>query len=370
MLEDVYANRWHDRSYQLWTIVNRTQNRKTGMLMKLPVRSGMRIFDLFRGVEIPADGDSTNIMVDLLPRGLGAILVVEEGQVRNELEEFVKIQKKRFAEIDMQAEVHAIRENLAQRVEPAMISKVPENMVLIERIPETIEISYRQRECGFYRHDQYKAPPDRIHQTITFKRPAEGRKYAIDLTPVTNREYYRFLARSGYKPADTANFLKHWVGGKPARRIQDHPVVYVSLEDARAYAEWAGKRLPAEEEWQIAAQGNEKNVYPWGNSFLPENCNAGQYGGTTPVKKFPEGRSPYGCYDMCGNTWEWTESERSDGHTRYAILKGGSWFKAEGSDWYFEGGPQPARHAAKYILFWPGMDRSPVIGFRCVAAVE
>ncbi len=70
---------------------------------------------------------------------------------------------------------------------------------------------------------------------------------------------------------------------------------------------------------------------------------------------------------MCGNVWEWTESERSDGHTRFAIIRGGSWFRAEGSLWYVPGGPQPCTTHTKLLLLAPGLDRSATIGFRCAA---
>jgi formylglycine-generating enzyme required for sulfatase activity len=148
-------------------------------------------------------------------------------------------------------------------------------------------------------------------------------------------------------------------------------VIYVDLNDARAYAQWAGKRLPTEEEWQFAAQGTDGRKFPWGNQVprTQDNLCNGYGTSTTTVIQFPEGRSPFGIYDLCGNTWEWTESERSDGVTRFAILRGGSHFQARGSVWYMDGGPQEVSFGAKCLLTWSGLDRCATIGFRCVAEV-
>jgi len=84
--------------------------------------------------------------------------------------------------------------------------------------------------------------------------------------------------------------------------------------------------LPAEKEWENAARGIDGRVYPWGNEFDKEKCNTteSKIGHTTPVKKYQEGRSPYGCLDMAGNVWEWTDS-RYDEKKESAILRGGSW---------------------------------------------
>ncbi|GAP73028.1 hypothetical protein SAMD00024442_57_2 [Candidatus Symbiothrix dinenymphae] len=75
------------------------------------------------------------------------------------------------------------------------------------------------------------------------------------------------MKATGYQPAISVNFLKHWVNGNIPGGKDNHPVVYVDLNDARAYARWAGKRLSTEEEWQWAAQGDSENKYPWGNAM-------------------------------------------------------------------------------------------------------
>ena len=114
-------------------------------------------------------------------------------------------------------------------------------------------------------------------------------------------------------------------------------------------------------------KGLDDRKYPWGGLWEGGRCNDGTPGSTTPVKAFPSGRSPFGCYDMCGNVREWTESERTDGRTRFCIVRGGAFFDAKGSNWYVDGGPRPANFATKFILMWPGLDRRSTIGFRCAA---
>jgi iron(II)-dependent oxidoreductase len=229
------------------------------------------------------------------------------------------------------------------------------------------------RECGFYHVPNVDYPALRyvnLHRPWSMQRQVELKPYAIDLTPVTNRQFAQFLQATGYTPEHPENFLAHWQDGRIPEGLDDHPVVYVSLEDARAYAVWAGKRLPTEEEWQHAAQGVEARRYPWGDEWRYDCCNHGQFERTTPVKQFPQGRSPYGCYDMCGNVWEWTESERSDGRTRFVMLKGGSYYRALGSEWYADGGAQSNDLAAKFLLMYAGLDRCATIGFRCVVELN
>jgi formylglycine-generating enzyme required for sulfatase activity len=227
-------------------------------------------------------------------------------------------------------------------------------------------VEFRVREVGFY--PAWASRPITgawLHEKISFTREVSLAEFAMDKTPVTNGQFGEFLKSSGYRPTVRENFLKHWAKDAVPPGLEDHPVVYVTIEDARAYAVWAGKRLPTEEEWQHAAQGPSALVYPWGDSDNPARRNGGEKGGTTPVHAYPEGRSPFGIYDLCGNVWELTESEHSDGRNRFLMLKGGSYYQAAGSDWYFDGGPRPNRHLAKMLLFWPGLDRCATVGFRC-----
>jgi len=203
-----------------------------------------------------------------------------------------------------------------------------------------------------------------------FERRVSLGRYAMDATPVTNGQFAEFLRQSGRRAGLGKNFLKHWERGHPPAGQEDHPVIWVGLDDARAYAAWVGKRLPTEEEWQHAAAGPEGRRYPWGDKMEPGCCNDGTSGGTTGVRAFARGRSPFGVWDLCGNVWEWTESERTDGRTRFVMIKGGSWYRAKGSGWYFDGGPQANPYSAKFLMMGPGLDRCATVGFRCVLDLQ
>jgi len=189
--------------------------------------------------------------------------------------------------------------------------------------------------------------------------------FLIDRFPVTNEEYLQFIRASRYIPEDTANYLRHWERGLPVSGQERYPVVWISLEDAKAYARWAGKRLPTESEWQLAAQGTDGREWPWGNEFHATKCNNG-FGRPTPVDAFPKGESPYGVADLVGNVWQMTGDIWCNGAYYYNIIRGGSWFRPESSWWYVRGGPQPLTITQMQLLVSPGYDRSSTVGFRCV----
>ena len=186
----------------------------------------------------------------------------------------------------------------------------------------------------------------------------------IDRDPVTNAGFERFVRASGYvtlaertldpaqypkvarqllepaslvfspprQPVETADWRRWWQlvpgaswrrpygPGSSCRGLELHPVVHIAFQDARAYARWAGKDLPTEAEWELAARGGlEGAEYAWGDTFTPggrhmantwqgrfphENTALDGFERTSPVRSFPS--NGYGVYDMIGNVWEWT----------------------------------------------------------------
>jgi formylglycine-generating enzyme required for sulfatase activity len=212
---------------------------------------------------------------------------------------------------------------------------------------EPSEAAAAARRYGFHRS---WTEPETPRRTIDL--PA----FAIDRYPVTNADYHVFCRATGYAPRG------HWQGPTPQPGTERRPVVMVSRIDAQAYAAWAGKRLPTEEEWEKAARGRDGRTYPWGSRFLPDRCcwnrdRAGAFVETRPVDAFPKGASPYGVMDMAGNVAEWTSSSPGAGS---GILKGGCWMTQS---------PLNLRIAARGMSGFDN-NQSLFIGFRCVREVK
>jgi formylglycine-generating enzyme required for sulfatase activity len=126
--------------------------------------------------------------------------------------------------------------------------------------------------------------------------------FFIDRTEVTNAEYKKFIDATGNKPPID------WENGSYPDGRDNWPVTNVSWQEANAYADWIGKRLPTEAEWEAAARGTDKRLYPWGNEWQPNNANVGTQA-ITEVGQYKEGASPVGALDMIGNVWELTADQ-------------------------------------------------------------
>ncbi len=372
MTSNIYSSLWHDDQIRLWTLVNRSENPIEGDLLSIDSSKSDHFYDLIQGKEVTGKEEKGKTVLSgkLIPRGIACFIAAKPEALGNDFQAFLSGQAELFSRINPDIEFPVIH---AERV-PVLPTKrqngTLSGMVKIPSFKGKQEVNFRVREVGFYNSiDPYfiNCGAPRLHQSTSFTIDVNLPGFAIDETPVTNAQYHQFIIETGYTPKVNLNFLKHWPNGNIPSGKEDHPVVYVSLDDARAYALWAGKRLPTEHEWQFAGQGNENKKFPWGDKMEAELCNAGESEDTTSVKAFPKGKSVFGCYDLCGNTWEMTESEHSDGRSRFCILKGGSYYNAKRSEWYFDGGPQPLNFSAKQLLIYPGIDRCSTIGFRCAA---
>lgn len=169
--------------------------------------------------------------------------------------------------------------------------------------------------------------------------------FEITVTPVTNAQYAAFVAATGHSVPDVdaetwrgyklvhpySRTRRHaWASGQPPKGREQHPVVLVSHQDARAYATWLSAvtgrnwRLPSELEWEKAVRGEDGRMFPWGRSWQPLRANTHDAGpfDTTPVGRFPDGASPFGVLDGAGQVFEWTASP---GRAGRFLAKGGSW---------------------------------------------
>jgi len=195
-------------------------------------------------------------------------------------------------------------------------------------------------------------------------RPVQVGHFALDATEVTNTAFAAFVKKTGYRtraekkgssdrgaPGTNLSWRTPTRQGDSYASLPKHPVVHVSRKDAMAYCESQGKRLPTEDEWEFAARGTERLVFPWGNEWDESKANWGERNqGALPVGSFAKGDTPTGYKDLAGNVWEWTASDEGN----RAVLKGGSW-------WDFN--PAALRGAARMIE--DPTYTSSDIGFRC-----
>jgi gamma-glutamyl hercynylcysteine S-oxide synthase len=418
----VYASRWPLGDQTVWTIVNRNEYDVSGLQMTVPGGSGMRYFDLYRGVELKPvlEGNDAVLAFTTEAKGYGAVLATPgepDGRFKDLMAKMAQMTARPLSSYSH--EWTSIPQKLVEIAPTQRAKSAPEGMVRLDGghydfKVEGIEIEGTD-DLGVDVQYPWENSARRFHE-----HPMEIKPLYMDKYPVTNAEFKKFLDATHYHPVDDLNFLKDWKGGTFPEGAANKPVTWVSLEDAREYAKWAGKRLPHEWEWQFAAQGNDGRSYPWGNcdwqrpslraveaavgatatapvqavpasssasrsvgAPLPAVCSWGpgpaDYPAPLPdrgrtmqpasdVDAHPRGASPFGVMDMVGNVWQWTD-EFVDEHTRAAILRGGSHYRPAGSIWYFPQAYKNDQHG-KLLLMAPSYDRSGAVGFRCVKDAE
>ncbi len=365
----VFASKWPGRDGSLWTIVNRNHYAVNGRQLAVSHREGQRYYDLWSGVELhPSLRDSLDVLsFGLEPDGFGAVLASSVAPAG--LSELMSKARQLNAR-PLSSFSHAWTASPQQAVAVSATpypSSPPQGMVRIPVADFLFRVNGVEIEGGDDDGVDIQYPgessPRRYHDL-----DMHVSTFWIDRTPVTNAEFKTFLVKTHYHPADDHNFLRDWTGETYPRGWDDKPVTWVSIEDARAYARWAGKRLPHEWEWQYAAQGLDGRPYPWGATMVSSNMPAPDNGRRMPppsdVHAHPGGASPFGVLDLVGDVWQWTDEWR-DAHTRAAVLRGGSHYRPAGSRWYFPQAYKLSEHG-KYLLMSPGLDRSGAIGFRCV----
>jgi len=232
------------------------------------------------------------------------------------------------------------------------------------------EIEYALELCRRYQ----KTCLRKWYETETY-RETKLSPFEIDKYEVTNRQFATFVRLTNYQTdAETMGYSMHWDGRVSAKakgyswrapdgpgssyltRL-DNPVAYISYNDAAAYCKWARGRLPTEDQWEYAARGRERRIFPWGNEWAPDRAlwHESATDGTQPVGSFPRGTTPEGIHDMSGSMWEWTSTKAG----RQAVLKGGSWIETN---------PANLRAAVRRV-------EEPTVsheddGFRCVRDLD
>jgi gamma-glutamyl hercynylcysteine S-oxide synthase len=367
----VYASRWPLGEEAVWTIVNRNEYDVEGNQIEVSPKEGLRYFDLYHGAELKPQtvpGGKTVLAFSIEAKGYGAILATSTSPNQNVQALMSKM--KELTATPLSNYTHEWKV-VPQQIVPIQQTKATtgasEGMIKILQGDFLFKVAGIEIEglndMGVDVQYPWEDSSRRFHEHAL-----QIKSFYIDKYPVTNAEFKKFLDSSHYHPKDDLNFLRDWKDGTYPQGWENKPVTWVSQEDARAYASWAGKRLPHEWEWQYAAQGADGRLYPWGNqwddSAVPVPDKSRTMRGPDAVDAHPKGASPFGVMDLVGNVWQWTD-EFIDEHTRGGILRGGSYYQPQGSIWYFPQTYKLNEHG-KLLLTSPSMDRSGGVGFRCV----
>ncbi|MBW8807736.1 MAG: SUMF1/EgtB/PvdO family nonheme iron enzyme [Lysobacter sp.] len=367
----VFASRFPHAGTTVWHLVNRNEYEIDGEQIAVAHEPGARYFDAWNGVALEPriDGEQAVFEFVLEGRGFGALLALAPGVEHAGLDTFLDGMRQ-LSDIPLHRyskQWHSLQQRLLPIAPVTPVATAPDGMVEIPAGEFDFVVGGIEIEGQTWEGVDVQYPWEDSARRNHRKRMSMQR-FFIDRTPVTNAQYQGFVQASGYAPRDAHNYLRDWLDGAPRPGWENRPVTWISIEDARAYAQWAGKRLPREWEWQYAAQGGDGRRYPWGNDWREDAVPAPNRGrrlhAPDEVDAHPAGASVFGVLDLVGNVWQWTD-EYHDEHTRGAVLRGGSSYQPQTSHWYFPQAYRLDQHG-KYLLMAPSKDRSGCIGFRCV----
>lgn len=342
---NVLASKWLDDGNIITNFVD-TAGNVTTVRIEVVANDYMKYFDLWNGEELQSFEEDGKTFVNIKVNDFGCLL--QTGEVNEKLTDLLQTQGK---ETSAPLPANDKYEQELSLKEPLKYSYIKsDNSEFITDLSEVEGGRHTFTGRHIWREGRCYPNPDANHNhdlVITNEGGAQWINHshqetvpAFSVMPrvVTNRQFEEFLQATGYQPRFVENFLKHWTGNDCPDSLLNVPVVYVSLEDARAFAGWAGMLLPSEWQWQLAV------------GSLQEKFNFNE-------------------------VFEWNESERFDGYNRFVTLRGGSSRWVTPSSWWYlpsapygekAGGPQKQDSHVKYFLMYPGMDRASTIGFRCV----
>ena len=343
--KNILASQWQENGNIITNLVD-TTGTETTVRIEVAPGENTKYFDLWNGEQLQPFRENGKTFVTIKVNNFGCLLQISD--VSEKLSGLLQIQKKEISTPlpvnDKYEQELSLKEPLKYKYKKSENSGFNPELLEIGGVSKTFTCKHIWREGRCYPNRDAKHNHDLAitfeddAQRITHTHNENIPSFSVMPRVVTNQQFAEFLESTKYRPRFPENFLKHWNSKECPDSLLDEPVVYVSLEDVHAFAEWAGMRLPSEWEWQLAAE------------TLNDKFNFNE-------------------------VFEWNESERFDGYNRFVTLRGGcSRWVTPSSWWYLPGapygkivgGPQKYDSHVKYFLMYPGMDRASTIGFRCV----